>query len=198
MRASDLAETRALRAAAGRTLLEEPALFEEIAHMSPQRVFVSALGRIEIYQRIGENGGATPHGLHTHVMPKLLRTGHDHSANLPVPRDWTNCATLYPAHPIRDREGSHKPFDAGQHDAFQALLHAFGDADSVTMKHAVWRAVRSAVPPTAFAQTGGRHARLARRVALRQMLHTHGGSAQLDSWRKQFDPPSRATGPTRP
>ncbi len=192
VRSSDRAQIDVLRRAAGRKLLEDSALFSEIADMSPQRVFVSALGRIEIYQRIGSNGGVTPGGPHTHLLPKLLRTAHAHSANLPVPRDWVICATLYPAHPTRDREGSSKPFDAGQHEAFQTLLAAFGEADSVAVKHDVWRAVRSEMKPADFPPLTGRYARLARRVALRQMLHTDGASPHLALWRAEFDAPFHA------
>lgn len=193
VRTSDPAQIGLLRSAVGRKLLDESALFTEIAHMSPQRVFVSALGRIEIYQRIGAHGGTTPGGPHTHLLPKLLRTGHDHSANLPVPHEWTVCATLYPAHPVRDREGSARPFDAGAHEAFQSLLQSFGAADSTSVKHAVWRAVRSAVPPTAFPEVSGRHARLARRVALRQMTYTDGTSPHLALWQRAFDPAATGT-----
>jgi hypothetical protein len=194
VRVAERAHIAFLRGVTGRTLLDDPALFADIVQMSPQRVFVSALGRIEIYQPIGAAGGATPQGPHTHLLPRLLRCGHSHSANLPIPRDWTVCATLYPAHPIRDREGEGKPFDPGQHDAFQALLRAFGEPDSVAVKDAVWRAVRNAVHPAAFPALDGRHARLARRVALRQMAYTDGASPQLAAWQSRFDPPGARRG----
>lgn len=188
VRTADRAHIDLLRNALGRALLGEPALYDEIVHMSPHRVFVSALGRVEIYQRIGANGSATPQGPHTHLLPRLLRTSYTHSANLPVPRDWAVCATLYPAHPVRDREGASKPFDEGEYAAFQALLQSFGRADSVAVKHAVWSAVRSAVTPSAFPALDDRHARLARRVALRQMTYTDGASTQLAVWQRAFDP----------
>lgn len=187
VRAADLAQVRVLRSAAGRRFLDDSALFDEIAHMSPHRVFMSALGRIEIYQRIGAEGGATPDGPHTHLIPRLLRVEQSHSANLPVPRDWVACATLYPAHPARDRMGEAKAFDGAQHDAFQALLAAHGDADSVAIKREVWQAVRESLPPTALPEAAGRHTRLARRVALRQMALIDGPSASLASWQQAFD-----------
>lgn len=180
-----------LRAASGRVLLDEPRVFAEIVEMSPHRVFVSALGRIEVYQRIGGPGGATPCGPHTHLLPKLLRTGHARYASLPVPRDWVVCATIYPAHPARNQEGLAKPFEAQQHDAFQSLLRRVGDPDCLAVKHAVWQAVRSAVAPASFPALTQRHARLARRVALRQMAYTDGPSPQLARWQDEFDPAAR-------
>lgn len=188
VRTADRAQIDLLRKARGRVLLDEPVLYDEIVSMSPPRVFVSALGRVEIYQRIGASGGATPHGPHTHLLPRLLRTSYAHSANLPVPRDWAVCATLYPAHPVRNREGASKSFDEGEYAAFQTLLRAFGRADSVAVKHAVWSAVRSAVKPSAFPALDDRHARLARRIALRQMTYTDGASAHLALWQRAFDP----------
>lgn len=193
VRCHDPAQVGMLRGAAGKRLLDEPGLFAEIVEMSPPRVFVSALGRIEVYQRIGAHGGATPDGPHTHVLPKMLRSGRSQSANLPVPRDWVVCATLYPAHPVRDREGLQKAFDPAQHDAFQSLLQIYGDTDCLAVKHAVWRAVRSARMPDALDVPRGRHARLAQRVALRQMAYTDGALPQLGQWRARFDPPSRAS-----
>lgn len=193
VRTGDRAQIDLLRNARGRVFLDEPALYDEIVHLSPHRVFVSALGRVEIYQRIGAKGRATPQGPHTHLLPRLLRTSYAHSANLPVPRDWAVCATLYPAHPVRDREGSSKAFDGAQYAAFQTLLQSFGHADSVAVKHAVWSAVRDAVTPSAFPALHDRHARLARRVALRQMAHTDGASAHLALWRSEFDPAFRVS-----
>jgi hypothetical protein len=192
VRSAEPAHVERLRAAVGLRLLDEPGLFADIVDMSPQRVFVSALGRIEIYQRIGAPHGVTPHGPHTHLLPRLLRTGHARYASLPVPHDWVVCATIYPAHPVRDRAGVGDPFDVSAHDAFQELLRQVGDADTLAVKHAVWRAIRSAAAPASFPALARRHARLARRVALRQLSHMDGPSPQLAAWQDEFDPAARS------
>jgi hypothetical protein len=57
----------------------------------------------------------------------------------------------------------------------------------VAVKHAVWSAVRGTVTPSAFPALDDRHARLARRVALRQMTYTDGASTQLALWQRAFD-----------
>lgn len=191
IRSGDPAHIARLREAGGRTLLDEPGLFAAIVEMSPHRVFVSALGRIEVYQRIGAPDGITPHGPHTHLLPKLLRTGHARYASLPVPHDWVVCATIYPAHPARNHEGLAKPFEKEQHHAFQRLLRRLGDSDCLAVKHAVWQAVRSAVAPASFPPLTRRHARLARRVALRQIAYTDGPSPHLALWQDAFDPAAR-------
>ena len=37
---------------------------------SPHRVFVSRVGRIEVFQAIPSANGKSPEGPHTHVLPK--------------------------------------------------------------------------------------------------------------------------------
>jgi uncharacterized protein DUF6925 len=180
-----------LRASAGRNLLGEAGLFAELVDMSPQRVFVSAAGRIEIYQPIGTPHGTTPQGPHTHLIPKLLRNAHVQSASIPVPRDSVVCAIMYPAHPLRDREGLAKPFDSRAHETFQSLLREIGDPDVVGAKQAVLDAVRKGDAPASFPALTRRHERLARRVAVRQIAHVDGPSSHLALWRDAFDPPAR-------
>ncbi len=38
---------------------------------NPHRVFLSRLGRIEVYQPIPPPSGKSPQGPHTHVLPQL-------------------------------------------------------------------------------------------------------------------------------
>jgi hypothetical protein len=42
---------------------------------NPHRVFISRLGRIEVYQPIPPPSGKSPEGPHTHVLPRLLKSG---------------------------------------------------------------------------------------------------------------------------
>jgi hypothetical protein len=180
-----------LREACGRTLLDDHALFSEIAALSPHRVFESVLGRIEVYQPIGKPEGRTPAGPHTHLLPKLLRAS-ERSANLPIPAGWAVCATAYPAHPARDHDGETAPFDADKHRAFQTLLEDFGDPAALAAKHAVTAAVRGGLQPGDLPVPPTRHGRLACKVALRQLLYTDGPSALLEAWRRELDIPGRA------
>jgi hypothetical protein len=97
IRTADPVQIERLRAVAGRALLDiENGIFDEIACMSPHRVFMSRLGRIEVFQRIAAKGGATPPGPHTHLLPKLASRRRTHSANAILPAGLVPCATFYP------------------------------------------------------------------------------------------------------
>ena len=181
-----------LRAGVG-TSLFDPAhdLVNDIPRWSPHRVFMSRLGRIEVYQRIGAPNGMTPDGPHTHLLRKLLRTQRTHSANLALPDGLVPCVTFYPENPVRDDHGHPRPFDATTHEAFQALLGAYGEADAVAVKRAVCNAVRNGLSPESLPLTARRH-RTACRIALRQMLYTDGTSPSLSVWREAYEPALRA------
>ena len=75
-----------LRAYAGRPVFEpgNPAMGVILA-ASPHRVFMSRLGRIEVFQPIPPPNGKSPEGPHTHVLPKLLRHRRTHAATEPIP-----------------------------------------------------------------------------------------------------------------
>jgi hypothetical protein len=67
----DDADTAAgLRQHAGRPIFEpgNPAM-GIILHANPHRVFISRIGRIEVYQPIPPAAGKSPDGPHTHVLP---------------------------------------------------------------------------------------------------------------------------------
>lgn len=96
-------EVRQLRAACGTSLLEDgAATLGELAAMSPHRVFVSPLGRIEVFQLIPAPDGVSPEGPHTHVMPRLLNTRRTHPATLRLPDDLVPCLELHAPHSIRE------------------------------------------------------------------------------------------------
>ena len=185
VRTADPEILRALRAAAGRPVLAA-GLLEDLAAMSPARVFMSRLGRIEVGVPIPKPEGRTPDGPHTHVLPDLLRKRRTHSANVPLPERMVPCAEIFPASAIQDAHGTRRPFDAAKHEAFQALLLAYGDRAAVEAKRQTIAAVRAGKPPL-DAPSYSRAQRLARRVALRQLAQTDGPSPALGAWQGMFD-----------
>lgn len=177
---------RRLRAHAGRDVFEpgNPAMGMILA-ANPHRVFISRLGRIEVYQPIPPPSGKSPEGPHTHVLPRLLRNRRTHPATEPVPDGMVPCAHLYPPHPARDGMGEARPFDATHHDAFQAIIAACGDPAVLATKRRVIDAVLAGEPPTAMA--GDRYGRISVRIALRQMKSQGHASAALSAWLASFD-----------
>ena len=175
-----------LREHAGRNLFEpgNPAMAMILA-AHPHRVFISRLGRIEVYQPIPPPSGKSPEGPHTHVLPRLLKSGRTHPATEPVPEGLVPCAHLYPPHPARDGLGEARPFDATRHHAFQRMMAACGDPEALAAKRRVVDAVLAGEPPTAVA--GDRHGRISVRIALRQMKSQGHASSALTAWLANFD-----------
>lgn len=175
-----------LRRHAGRPVFEpgNPAM-GVILQVNPHRVFVSRLGRIEVYQPIPPADGKSPEGPHTHVLPKLLKSGRTHSATEPIPAGWIACAHLYPPHPARNALGQPRRFEADHLDAFQATMAAFGDPEAVAIKQRVREAVRAGRPPAELAQD--RHGRASIRIALRQMKAAGLTSPALSAWLTKLD-----------
>jgi hypothetical protein len=175
-----------LRQHAGRPIFEpgNPAM-GIILHANPHRVFISKLGRIEVYQPIPPPSGKSPDGPHTHVLPKLLKSGRPHPATEPVPAGWIPCAHLYPAHPARNGLGQPRAFEAAHLQAFQDMLATFGDPEIVAIKQRVRDAVRAGQPPADF--SGDRHGRTSIRVALRQMKAAGDVSPVLSAWLQDLD-----------
>jgi hypothetical protein len=158
---------------------------------NPHRVFISRLGRIEVYQPIPPASGRSPDGPHTHVLPKLLKGRRTHPATEPIPDGWIPCAHLYPPHPVRDGIGAARPFDAARHDSFQLLVEAFGDPDNLAIKRHVIEAIDAGEPPSAIVQdrlAQDRFGRNSIRIALRQIKAAGHSSAVLPAWLACFDP----------
>jgi hypothetical protein len=152
---------------------------------NPHRVFISRLGRIEVYQPIPPPSGKSPDGPHTHVLPRLLRSGRTHPATEPVPDGWIPCAHIYPPHPARDGMGEPRSFDAARYRSFQLTMQSCGDPKTLAIKRRVAAAVLAGEPPSAIA--GDRHGRASIRIALRQMkAEGHEGTA-LGAWLAHFD-----------
>ena len=157
----------------------------------------SRMGRVEVYQRIGSSARniPTPEGPHTHVLPGLLKTGRTHSANIPIPAGHRPVLLLYPPSPVSDAMGEAKPFDRGDFDAFQRLLDGFGRRGYVAEKRRITEAVLGDVDAGAYRPARSRMGRTGARIALRQMIHTHGAPRQLRAWRNVYDRVSEAPDP---
>lgn len=178
-----------LRRLAGRSLFDpgNPAM-RIILEANPHRVFVSRVGRIEVFQAIPPHDGRSPEGPHTHVLPNLLRHRRTHSATEPIPSGWVPAAHLYPAHPARDALGRDRAFDAVRHAAFQAMLGRFGDAESIVLKQQVAAAVESGADPGSIRIAPQRFARANIRVALRQFEAAGVLSPTLQAWLAAHQP----------
>ena len=87
----------ALQAVAGENWREAlDAVGHRLVAASPHRVVTGPLGRIEVYNPIPAEWGASPEGCHTHLLPELLETGRETAEDLALPPqlaaggNWTN------------------------------------------------------------------------------------------------------------
>jgi hypothetical protein len=188
IRTSDPEAIAKLRSHAGRSVFEpgNPAMGVILA-ANPHRVFISRIGRLEVYQPIPPATGKSPDGPHTHVLPKLLRSKRTHPATEPVPDGWVPCAHFYPSHPARDMMGELRPFDHRRHEAFQRLMEMHGLPESVALKQQVMRAVLDGQPPFAPETISDRVGRTSIRIALRQIKAIGSSSRSLPAWLEAFD-----------
>jgi hypothetical protein len=188
IRVANAAVAAALREHAGRSVFEpgNPAMGLILA-ANPHRVFISRVGRVEVFQPIPAPGGKSPNGPHTHVLPKLLKSRRTHAATEPVPDDWIPCAHFYPAHPIKDDRGHARPFDHDQHGHFQRLLGLFGSPDSNATKNEVIAAIISERPPFTPETALSRNTRVSVRITLRQLRSQLHPSRSLPMWLEAFD-----------
>ncbi|KAB1073782.1 DUF6925 family protein [Methylobacterium planeticum] len=144
----------------------------QMVAMSPHRVFLARIGRVEVYAPIPPDGGTSPEGPHTHLLPKLLKARRTHAATTPIPFGYVPCAGLHPAHPYKDMMGRRIPFERARHDAFQALLDRWGDPELL--------AIKRGLPTDASATVASsRHAQAARRVAEAQARYLRGEVSDL-------------------
>jgi hypothetical protein len=188
IRSADGSLVEALRQHAGRSLFDAGnGAMGLILAANPHRVFVTRVGRIEVFAPIPPSDGKSPTGPHTHILPKLLAHGRTHAAGEPVPDGWVPCAHLYPPHPLRDRLGRSRSFQSEFHAAFQTLLANHGDPRLIEFKRRVIEAVAAGEAPAGTAVTGDRNARATLRVALRQMQACGGSSPALAAWLSQHD-----------
>jgi len=177
-----------LRAVCGHPVFEagNPAMGMILA-ASPHRVFISRIGRAEVFQPIPPPQGKSPEGPHTHVLPKLLRHRRTHAATEPIPQGLVPCGHFYPAHPEKDALGVVRPYDAGSHDAFQALMRMFGDPQSIALKQRIADAIAAGDDPAALLEPESRFARTTIRATLRQLLAADGPTPALLAWQAAYD-----------
>jgi len=188
IRTADPALIDVLRAEAGHPLFSPGnGAMSAILAAGPHRVFITRFGRCEVYQPIPPADGKSPEGPHTHVLPKLLRSGRTHAATEPVPAGFVPCAHLVPAHPVKNAMGQPRAFDAATLRRFEGLLDAFGDPALVAVKQAVLYHL-AGHQPDAYSAPADRFARHALKVALRQQLAAKNGSGVLKPWLAAFDP----------
>jgi hypothetical protein len=195
VRSSDVDVVGALRSCTGKSVFSPGSgAMKVILAANPHRVFVSRLGRIEVYQPIPSADGKSPTGPHTHVLPKLLAHGRTHSANEPLPPGWIPCAHFYPPHPARDPFGKRRTFNAEHHAAFQVLLARYGDPQRLALKQRVINLVGSGSEPFAIPIDNDRFTHATVRVTLRQLRALDQSPTSLAAWLSAHDrfEPARA------
>lgn len=188
VRVADTAVAAELRGCVGRPVFDpaNPAMGIILA-ASPHRVFISRLGRAEVYQPIPGAGGKSPVGPHTHVLPGLLRHRRTHASTEPVPEGLVPCAHLYPKHPIKDALGRERPFENACHRSFQTLLGRFGSADTMALKARVAELVATGEGPRSMSGADDRISRATIRIALRQLKAANASSRELAQWLAEYD-----------
>ncbi|WP_441236399.1 DUF6925 family protein [Bradyrhizobium sp. 930_D9_N1_4] len=188
IRVGDADVVAALRSRAGQSVFAaESDAMPIILAANPHRVFVSKLGRAEVFQPIPTPGGKSPDGPHTHVLPKLLAHGRTHAATEPLPDGWIPCAHLYPAHPLRDQLGRKRVFRPDRHAAFQAMLERYGVPELTAFKRNVVAAVTAGEGPATATLPSDRAARATVRVALRQLAELERRAPALAAWLAAYD-----------
>jgi hypothetical protein len=188
VRTRDAALIRSLRRTEGAVFLADGReLAVALVAASPHRVAFSRVARIEVYQPIAPEGGATPTGPHTHFIPRLIRAGRPASANIPLAAGEVPGLTLYPPHPAKDAVGRPKRFSHGEHAAFQRVLARFGDAAAAAAKADLIGAVERGEPPERWRAPPTRGARHACRIALRQLRQSGTVLPALPGWERAMD-----------
>jgi hypothetical protein len=178
----------ALRDCAGKSVFDPGSgAMRVILAANPHRIFISRIGRAEVYQPIPPPGGTSPIGPHTHVLPKLLAHGRTHAATELLPAGWVPCAHCYPPHPMRDCLARRHPFRHELHEAFQLILARCGDPKHVELKRRVIDSVTAGRKPSAIPIADDRFARATIRVALRQLRAQDRQGPTLAAWLAAYD-----------
>ncbi len=186
VRTREPALLRALRAADGTNILDPGnPIMSTLLSENPHRVILSAMARAEVYQPIGRD--TTPEGPHTHVLPKHLKSGRTHSANIPIPHGFRPCLTLHPANPLFDAMGTEKAFEAQTLEAFIQLLGSWGGLEYQREKRRLTNAFFKGASAESYTMPSTRVGRTALRVALRQLAFTAPDQSKLRCWEDRFD-----------
>lgn len=193
VRTADAGLIDTLRAACGQSILDPscPAM-SAILEAHPNRIAITRLGRVEVFQPIGgpATGGVSPAGPHTHVLPKLLASERTHSANIPIPDGLVPCASAYPASAVSTAMGEDRPFDEALQTAFDRLMDAWGNPEFVKAKRQVRAAIAAGADPASIEAGESRLQRTAVRVALRQLARQTEDPqdrSHIECWRSVHD-----------
>lgn len=154
--------------------------------LSPPRIAISPLARIEVYAPIPPPGGQSPLGPHTHLLPRLVASRRTHSANAPVPAGLQPVLMMHPPSPWRDSAGRPIPYDAGRAGRFDAWMAQFGLLEYQRLRAQLEAAVLRKEPPEDFPAPRTRHERTQLRILLRRLSQEVGAEA-LRPWRERYD-----------
>ena len=98
VRTSDPELTRELEDCVGQGWAELLArLGGRIVRVSPSRVILSPIGRVEVFTPIPLPNGRSPDGPHTHFLPIHLAVGREMPPGLDLPEALVPCGIFYPA-----------------------------------------------------------------------------------------------------
>lgn len=174
------------RHCAERVIFGGSPLLDQLIDFSPHRVVRSAVGRLEVYQRIDRH--QTPSGPHTHLLPDLLARRRTHSANLPLPRGDIPVLTLHPENPLFDEHAVRRIFSRRPFDSFEVILEKHGLPGYFAEKQRLRAAVAAGDEPSTYRHPTSRPTRLAMRIALRQLVHTMPDAPHVIAWHRHFRP----------
>jgi hypothetical protein len=155
--------------------------------VNPHRVFLSRVGRVEVFQPIPQPDGKSPDGPHTHVLPRLLATiGRTRQLN-PCRRDGYHLRTSI--RPIRHgtRSVSRTLSRRIVTRLFKNCWGRYGDQHLIDLKTRVEEAVAAGKPPSCIETPADRFARATVRVALRQLRASAPNSPVLPVWLSVHD-----------
>lgn len=191
VRTRDRTLIRLLRKGLGTTVLAaaNPQI-EAIKQSSPNRVCLSRIGRVEVFQPIGSHRQQrpVPTGPHTHLLPALLQSQRNPGIASMIPEGWLSALDLYPGNPVVDRVGRARSFDMALHTEFQELLERYAPPGYMEEKLLVAAAVVAGMDPQLFPESEdaaapiSRTRQIARQITLRQMLHTHPEFSAVRTW----------------
>ena len=187
VRTSDRELINMLTAHIGKSVLEpgSPAMLAIVAS-SPHRVFISQVGRIEVFQGIPQPGTSTPIGPHTHVLPRLIAANRAFSANAPIPAGLLPVLNLHPPAPYSGEGDVNPPvFNAARASQIDLLVAAWGLADEVALAIETERDLLESAADAAPQRADARRRRqLLRAVARRACAR---GTIPPDGWMDEMD-----------
>lgn len=188
VRAGNLELIAALEELEGKNLLSHDgfAAANLILKLSPHRVMLSPLARIEIFSPIPAADGKSPAGPHTHLLPKLIASGRTHGANTPIPKGMQSALMLHPPSPWRDGKGVRTPFNLASAQSFERLFDAFGLPEDKSVRADLEAAVGAGVAPANYPWPESRRGRAQARITLRKLAQT--SDAKLaHAWKIAYD-----------